>query len=229
MAVAVGSISYAGYHLSRPGISREVRGLILKRHVAYIVLFIIVNLYWAQLAIIFVKKDLEALKTDNWFRKMNKLTYFSQGIFMPILRLNEPLFLEISKDKVKKWFSCCRRQEKLPFEDSMLSHETRPTASTMVKEKELTPLFLFLASSLNVELVYTILKSVCQFSYIDFNDENNINGKFVHTVKKNLTFIRDLKTRDLSVTIAKIKIKNLSLWEDKEATDFQQDGHIDMR
>jgi hypothetical protein len=34
------------------------------------------------------------------------------------------------------------------------------------EEVELAPLFLFLASSFNVELVYVILKGITQFSYV---------------------------------------------------------------
>jgi len=33
-------------------------------------------------------------------------------------------------------------------------------------EKEIAPLFLFLASSLNVELVYIILKGISHFAYL---------------------------------------------------------------
>lgn len=36
------------------------------------------------------------------------------------------------------------------------------------KEKELAPLFLFLTSALNVELVYVILKGITQFSLLNF-------------------------------------------------------------
>lgn len=37
-------------------------------------------------------------------------------------------------------------------------------------EQELAPLFLFLASSFNVELVYVILKGITQFAYLKRND-----------------------------------------------------------
>ena len=43
-------------------------------------------------------------------------------------------------------------------------------------------MFVFLSSSLNVQLVYTILKGVTQFSYVDFSrfDED---GEVVHSKK----------------------------------------------
>lgn len=39
-------------------------------------------------------------------------------------------------------------------------------SSSNHEEVELAPLFLFLASSFNVELVYVILKGITQFSYV---------------------------------------------------------------
>ena len=41
-------------------------------------------------------------------------------------------------------------------------------------EEELSPLFMFLASSLNVELVYIILRSMITFTKV-IRDENNMN------------------------------------------------------
>lgn len=41
-------------------------------------------------------------------------------------------------------------------------------------EEELSPLFMFLASSLNVELVYIILRSMITFTKVT-RDENNMN------------------------------------------------------
>ena len=42
--------------------------------------------------------------------------------------------------------------------------------ATVIEQKEeateMAPLFLFLASSFNVELVYVILKGITQFSYV---------------------------------------------------------------
>ena len=47
------------------------------------------------------------------------------------------------------------------------------------KEEEMAPLFLFLASSFNVELVYVILKGITQFSYVvqDKNPSPKIKEK----------------------------------------------------
>ena len=59
----------------------------------------------------------------------------------------------------------------------------------------MTPLFFFLASSLNVELVYIILKGITQFAYI-----NKGNSKKFMKIQ----FIEE----DCVVTLNKIKIKD---------------------
>jgi hypothetical protein len=47
----------------------------------------------------------------------------------------------------------------------------------------MAPLFLFLASSFNVELVYIILKSITQFSYIGREDMHT-NEKIKNKLEK---------------------------------------------
>ena len=94
---------------------------------------------------------------------------------MPILRLSEPLFFEIIKEQLNKLFRSCRSE--VTHFDNLLKQQSRDSGgarasarSTTVKDKEMTPLFMFLASSLNVELVYTILKGISQFVYVDRDD-----------------------------------------------------------
>jgi hypothetical protein len=84
-----------------------------------------------------------------------KVLYFSQGIMGPLIRGNEVAFRSIVWKTMKqdfKWLFCMR------------DYETK-------EEETMTPLFLFLASSFNTELVYVILKGITQFSYLI-----NMNG-----------------------------------------------------
>ena len=74
------------------------------------------------------------------------------------------------------------------------------------------PLFFELASSLNVELVYIILKSITQFAYISIcsefdNDEELGKKKQVETIDI------DSDTGDATLTLNKIKIKNSGSWQ----------------
>jgi len=58
---------------------------------------------------------------------------------MPLLRLSEPAFSSIAVTRIREYM-CCLKKEKLV--------------------KKVTPLTVFLSSSMNVELVYVILKGI---------------------------------------------------------------------
>ena len=68
---------------------------------------------------------------------------------------------------------------------------------------ELQPLFLLLASSLNVELVYVILKSITQFAYV-----NSQEGLSLDLKKKAIELNYDEGTGDASLQLTQIKIKH---------------------
>ena len=70
-----------------------------------------------------------------------KILFQTQGIFMPFLRVFEPYFFKVFRDKTLDLLCCCRK-------------------STTNEDKQVAPLFMFLASSLNVELVYIILQGI---------------------------------------------------------------------
>jgi len=75
----------------------------------------------------------------------------------------------------------------------------------------MVPLFLFLASSFNVELVYVILKGITQFSYI--TDKKNSSG-FTEEKKRKKIEELDFEKKDgnLILHIKQIKIKDFDKW-----------------
>jgi len=86
------------------------------------------------------------------------------------------------------------------------------------------PLFLFLASSLNVELVYIILKGITQFSYVTFNqDSDNTFGQRKFT---NLHLTKGKENSDLVLRLERIKVKNIDSWENAESKDVISERHI---
>ena len=89
------SAIFASYRLCKPGVSRELRVLILKRHVSYIICYGICNLY---LFIQSYQKILTSsgypIKTGTWWINGTEVLYFSQGIIIPALRLTEPYFYQ---------------------------------------------------------------------------------------------------------------------------------------
>lgn len=67
--------------------------------------------------------------------------------------MNEPSFRKIASKSIRRDLSWIFTKPEIVEKSKKDQHE-------------MTPLFLFLASSFNVELVYVILKGITQFSYI---------------------------------------------------------------
>lgn len=77
------------------------------------------------------------------------------------------------------------------------------------------PLFLEVASSLNTELVYIILKSITRFTYLKSGRERE-GGFGLPDAERNkeiLDFSFDETTGDATIKLGKIKIENSQDWE----------------
>ena len=86
----------------------------------------------------------------------------------------------------------------------------------------MTPMFVFLASSFNVELVYAILKGITQFGYITLCEPESVRDK--------LGKMRMLVTEDnTELTFFEIKIKNYSNWDATSHKDFTQENWVKIR
>lgn len=71
------------------------------------------------------------------------------------------------------------------------------------------PLFFFLASSFNVELVYIILKGITQFSYLQCN-----NGRCEFSNAKAAKLILETDEEgNKTVIMREIKVNNLDKWD----------------
>ena len=75
------------------------------------------------------------------------------------------------------------------------------------------PMFLFLASSFNVELVYSILKGITQFGYITLCEPDSVQEK----LSKMQIKVGEEKTE---LTFFEIKIKNFNNWNQTSYKDF---------
>lgn len=100
--------------LSKPGISASVRKLIMKRHTAGIVLFIVCNLYTLgfclQISILGVVNE----ETAPVYQLVLKVIFLSSGLLGPLLRLNEPAFLQAAQQTLIgdiKFILCIRVQK----------------------------------------------------------------------------------------------------------------------
>lgn len=77
--------------------SKQVRSLVLKRHVATMLIYIICNLYifMTYFAILVPAWNANIMNYDSWFFNMAKILFASQGWFIPLMRLSEPFFYQI--------------------------------------------------------------------------------------------------------------------------------------
>jgi len=96
--------------------------------------------------------------------------------------------------------------------------------STRNKDQDmLAPTFLFLASSLNVELVYSILKGITQFCYLTLEENQSVaTAKLKHNTIERMP-------DGTKLTFFKIKIKNSKNWGESSYQEFLQDNWVRTR
>ena len=67
-------------------------------------------------------------------------------------------------------------------------------------------MYLYLASSLNVELVFSILKGITKFGYVTLCDPELVQDKLSKLHK-------EVHNEDMTLTLFKIKIMNKQNWD----------------
>ena len=77
------------------------------------------------------------------------------------------------------------------------------------KKAELAPAFFFLASSLNIELVYIILKGITKFSYLNCSE---FACEQAQSKMKSIELETDQQDQDFTIVLRKIKIKDSRKW-----------------
>jgi len=100
---AVYSILYARRKLQRPGISREVRDLVFRRHIVQIVVFIFSYSYFFVSIIIdwFITSS-KRVDVHNFFLSALKINFALQGLYLPLSRVIEPAFVNVVKKKLAR-------------------------------------------------------------------------------------------------------------------------------
>ena len=119
--------------------------------------------------------------------------YYLIGVCLvyAILRLNEPVVLATFKRDLTR---CCRRGEMKDDAD----------AGSLEGDVLTDTLNAFLTSSLNVELVYTILKGIRRI----------VKTPDLEAWKNGQVPTSDTKDFSIRLTLDHIKIRNFRLWED---------------
>ena len=191
IVVAIYSTVYSYRRLHRPGVSAPVRSLFVKKHFLYVVVFIVIwmiqqsnNYYYLfnptststnpdtnslethhNVPILErLSKELGFSYTDsnettdddsdnkNYVTIASGLMTFSTGIFLTCVRLIEPLFRVIFAQQIYQFFGKIYEPK---FKD------VNSVAALQAQDQALNSI---LTSSLNVELVYVVLKSISSFS-----------------------------------------------------------------
>lgn len=100
------------------------------------------------------------------------------------------------------------------------SDEEDAPAQKAEQQQQLQPLFLFLASSFNVQLVYVILKGITQFSYLAKNNDKSL---------KKINKLDFLKTgADMTLTLREIKIKDFKKWQEMKTDEDLKEVNEDI-
>ena len=93
LVTGVGSSIFAFSFLNKPGISREIRSLVLKRHISSIVFFFVADQYVILSCLMVVMYPSFSAQNDYWWTKTLKVIFYTQGYFMPFIRCQEPAFV----------------------------------------------------------------------------------------------------------------------------------------
>ena len=101
--------------LGGPGMNKEVRILVMKRHIITGLLYLFSNVYmiWSSLTIIMGEDYIAKMNTTNptVLMMIFKLIWACQGFFIPLGRVFEPYFFKICVDALKN-FCCCSKHKK---------------------------------------------------------------------------------------------------------------------
>lgn len=195
IVIAIYSTVYSYRRLHRPGVSAPVRAMFVKKHFLYVVVFIIIwmiqqsanyfrlfnpesngNVTSNSMHMRHNKPNhpIDALAQFLGFRQHNAMLgdeqdpglnpflivsgvmTFSTGIFLTGVRFFEPLFRHLALKKVYEFWGVLYEPRTAGHSEEELRAATDSLNS-------------ILASSLNVELVYIILKSITAFSRDEFD------------------------------------------------------------
>ena len=118
------------------------------------------------------------------------------GFFLAILRLNEPIVMRTFRRDMSRFICCGKSDTAGSVSDASSEGDGGDVLSDTLSS--------FLTSSLNVELVYTILKGVRRI----------VKTPDLETWKNGQ--VPDNGTQDFSmrITLDSIKIRNFRIWED---------------
>ena len=102
LMTTIWSASYAVFYLRRPGMSRTARKMIVTRHLSYIIVNVICQIY-------IITSEIELITTEDtiepsWWSLVLAVLFFGQGFFLNIVLLAEPTYLPTLAHYTKELF-----------------------------------------------------------------------------------------------------------------------------
>lgn len=138
LCIFIVSMIFISFHLRQGGLNQQYRKLTIRRYILYLIWMMINQMTQIIDVLVITKK----IALPRWAEYILAFYLASSGITYAIIRLTEPAVFETVKSKF------CRKDNR----GSVKSDEK----SDRLKDS----LNAFLTSSLNTELVYTILQSI---------------------------------------------------------------------
>jgi len=105
--IAIPATIFASRRILRKGVSVSVRRAVISRHIKYIlILFMTFALYAYKI----FHEDILNIVEPDWLDQVSIYAFASQGIWLSILRISEPLVWQTFKETVIGTL-CCRRKD----------------------------------------------------------------------------------------------------------------------
>jgi hypothetical protein len=186
---AIPSIIFVMFHFRKGGLNQQYRRLHLKRYVFYAMLFSICNTTQIADYATVTKR----VTTPLWSQYACCIYFCVAPILYGIIRLQEPAVIPT----LKKHF--CRRAN--ASESGSSQHDSDELQDQLNG---------FLTSSLNVELVYVILKGICK----------SVNQEDLESFKNGHIPSGGGNDYSLRINIDKIEIFDFKMWEDSRQQNF---------
>ena len=103
--------------LSGPGMSKEIRGLLLKRYILAALLYCVANIYlFAAIAMNLTFWEDDVWRKEGWVWSTLKLLFALQGFYIPLSRFSEPYFYQIVKANLFGFLNSIYK----PYHDNMI-------------------------------------------------------------------------------------------------------------
>ena len=115
VVIFIFSAVYAWVKLGGPGMNKEVRLLVMKRHIITGLFYTFSNIYmvWSGICVVIGAECIVKMNTTDptVFMMIFKIIWACQGFFLPLGRVFEPYFFKVCADAFKD-FCCCGKHKK---------------------------------------------------------------------------------------------------------------------